>query len=244
MGRIGRKARLAIIVSGTVAMALVLAFVLYANDYYRATCTISDTQNVNVSKIEEGYFFDGPGTEHALVFYPGGKVQDIAYAELLTQVSERGVDCFLVTMPLNLAMFGYKKAATILENYDYEHWYMGGHSLGGVFGSYYVADHVQDFDGLVLLASYSTKDLSQTDLKAISIYGSEDRVLNMEAYQKARSKLPTSLLVEVVLEGANHAQFASYGPQKGDGVASIDSASQKAMTAERVADFVLGSDLF
>ena len=56
----------------------------------------------------------------------------------------------------------------------------GRHSLGGSMAASYVAEHVSSFEGLVLLGSYSTADLSESDLSVLSICGSEDRVLNRE----------------------------------------------------------------
>ena len=54
---------------------------------------------------------------------------------------------------------GADKAAGI------EAWYMGGHSLGGSMAASYLEQHSSEYDGLILLASYSTADLSQTDLR-------------------------------------------------------------------------------
>ena len=43
-------------------------------------------------------------------------------------------------------------------------------------------ENVDEFEGLILLGSYSTADLSGTDLDVLSIYGSEDKVMNYEKY--------------------------------------------------------------
>jgi hypothetical protein len=40
------------------------------------------------------------------------------------------------------------------------------------------------------------------------------------------------------IEGANHAQFGDYGPQKGDVVASISLAEQHERVAEIMLDFI------
>ena len=54
----------------------------------------------------------------------------------------------------------------------------------------YAAAHEKDFDGLILLAAYSTKDLTGTTLRVLSVYGSEDGVMNRESYEKNRANLP------------------------------------------------------
>ncbi len=44
----------------------------------------------------------------------------------------------------------------------------------------YLGKHTDEYDGLILLAAYSTADLSDSDLKVLSLYSSNDGVLSME----------------------------------------------------------------
>ena len=101
----------------------------------------------------------------------------------------------------------------------------------------YAAVHYEDYDGLILLAAYSTKDLSQTTLRVLSVYGSEDGVMNRESYEKNGSNLPADT-TEVLLDGGCHAQFGSYGPQDGDGIPTISGEEQVRQTAEAIAAFI------
>lgn len=50
----------------------------------------------------------------------------------------------------------------------------------------YVSKHADSFDGLILLGAYSTADISETALRVLSVYGSEDGVLNRSKYEKIR----------------------------------------------------------
>jgi hypothetical protein len=73
----------------------------------------------------------------------------------------------------------------------------------------------------------------------ISIYGSEDMVLNAEKYDKTKTDgLWPDDFTEVIIEGGNHAQFGDYGEQKGDGKAKIDETVQKKETAEAVSAWI------
>ena len=217
-----------------IVIVIVLACAWYLLDYYKATDRADEhalnTAEVIVSDTEYGLEFDGPG-EDALIFYPGGKVEYTAYSALMRDLAEEGIDCYLVKMPVNLAFFGVNRADSIMEEFPHEKWYIGGHSLGGVAASMYAADH--DLDGLVLLASYSTKEI---DEPTISIYGSNDGVLDLEKYEEAKSNLPENFK-EVVIDGGNHAQFGDYGEQDGDGKATITAEEQQRETAEGIADF-------
>ena len=79
------------------------------------------------------------------------------------------------------------KATDVMTAYKYKHWYIGGHSLGGAMAASYAADHADELDGLLLLAAYSTKDLSDSDLAVVSLVGSEDGVINRINWQSMRT---------------------------------------------------------
>lgn len=227
-----------------VAAVLVTAFLAFSLPYYHMDMDSPDapalTPDDSVRVQQEGYytFYDGPGQEAAMIFYPGAKIDTLAYQDLMMQTASRGTDCFLVDMPLHLAIFGKNRADGIMKNYSYDTWIMSGHSLGGVMASAFAADHQDQIKGLVFLASYTTKDFSgNPDLKALSIYGSQDKVLKMDSYEKAKANLAEGNLTEKVIEGGNHAGFAWYGPQKGDGEAEIGKEEQITETADDIEAF-------
>lgn len=223
------------------AFGFYAALVIYTSDSYQpdktAEAALESSDTVAVTQIRQGWYFDGPGTESALVFYPGGKVEAQAYAELLHALAEGGVDCFLVDMPFNLAFFGVDKAASIQDAYDFDQWYMGGHSLGGVAAASYAAKHMDQLDGIVLLASYSVDDLNGEGFSALSIYGSDDGVLNRSSYDENLANLPDAA-VQTVIEGGNHAQFGNYGQQKNDGDAAVSAEEQQRQTVDAILEFV------
>ena len=101
----------------------------------------------------------------------------------------------------------------------------------------YVSNHLDDYNGLILLASYSTEDLSQTNLNVLSIYGSEDKVLSLDKYKESIVNLPLGF-VEQVIEGGNHAYFGNYGEQSADGNASITPDEQIKITMQYISDFM------
>lgn len=239
-----RKKRIAIVIM-VVLLAMVGGCAWYVNDYYHVTDrdgAMSDTPAVRVVKTSTGYLYDGPGEDTALIFYPGAQVQDIAYAPLLKELAENGVDCYLVHMPGNLAIFGVNKAEEVLQEAadgdgSYEHWYLAGHSLGGAMAASFAATHSGELEGLIFLGAYSTKDLSGTDLKVLSLYGSDDLVLNRENLSESHGLMPTDF-TESVIEGGNHAQYGDYGMQKGDGTATITAEEQRDIVTEKILTFM------
>ena len=116
-------------------------------------------------------------------------------------------------------------------------WYIGGHSLGGSMAATYLSDNTEDFRGLVLLGAYSTADISDADMKVLSVYGSEDKVLNKEKYNEYKPNLPENF-TEVVIDGGCHAYFGMYGEQEGDGVATISNQEQIEKTADSISGFI------
>ena len=238
-----------------IALAVILAFVLvcsaiftvYVNIYYHAESAavpamIPDSA-ISVYELRDGVTVFAPEDPSAgFIFYPGGKVEHTAYAPLLRACAERGVLCVLIRMPCNLAVFNVNGANGIPEQFpDVDHWYLGGHSLGGAMAASYAADHASELDGLVLLAAYSTQDLTESSLIVLSVYGSEDGVLDMGKYKQYRSNLPTGAS-EVVIDGGCHAGFGRYGAQDGDGTPTISSDEQINRTAGEIARIILSTN--
>lgn len=215
-----------------VLAAFTLAGVVYVSDYYHGDETaleaLQEDSLVSVDQtVRDRIVFLPDDPKAGLIFYPGGKVEYTAYAPLLRELAEEGVLCVLVKMPCNLAVLGVNAADGIQEDFpEVTEWYIGGHSLGGSMAAVYLAKHTDDYKGLILFAAYGTEDLSQSGLKVISLYGSMDGVLNMEKYEENRENLPEETL-EYVIEGGNHAQFGSYGSQKGDGTPAVSAEEQR-----------------
>ena len=227
-----KKTLLLIPVSAIVVLCI--AFLIYTGQYYHAeesACTaLESDESVIVTQKKYGWFFDGPSETDALIFYPGGKVEETAYAPLLRRLAGQGMDICLVRMPFRLAVLGASKADQVMAQHDYEHWYIGGHSLGGAMAASYAATHSLQLSGVFMLAAYPTKPLAD-NMKALIIYGSEDGVLNRSKLEEAIRYLPDSGEVYVI-EGGNHAQFGNYGIQSGDGNAVISPKEQQQRTVE------------
>ena len=219
----------------SVILTLVLVAGLYFSDYNRADARCSDylvsSGTVEVTKTGCGYLFDGSGEKDLIIFYPGAKVEAKAYAPLLYRLAEAGYDAVLVEMPFNFAILGQNKADDIISNYSYENYYMAGHSLGGAMASIYTNKH-ENIKGLILLAAYSTKEI---DVPVLSVYGSEDGVLNKETYTKSKGNLKN--IEEHIIDGANHSGFAYYN-QSGDHISLITADEQIGITVKYIDDFL------
>ncbi len=175
--------------------------------------------------------------KNGLIFYQGGKVESQAYAPLMQELAEKRFPSYLVDMPFNLAVLDINAADEIIsEESDVENWYLAGHSLGGAMASSYAEKNADQLAGLILLASYSAVDLTESDLPTLLIYGTADEVMNKETYEENRSFVPN--MEELVLDGGNHAQFGDYGEQAGDGIATMSASEQLKQTVEAIIQFI------
>jgi hypothetical protein len=241
--RMNNRANRALAVFIVAVYLLLGGFYLYVSDYYKAQTEAieSYTSSHPVDKRE----LSGGGIAYVpseytvgVIFYPGGKVEHTAYEPLMIALAQRGILAVLVKMPHNLAVLKQNAADGITEQFPtVESWYMSGHSLGGSMAASYVFKNADKFDGLILLAAYSTSDLSGIGIKVASVYGTLDGVMNREKYLRYRTNLPTELY-ERIIDGGNHAGFGMYGKQKGDGDAMMTSEEQIEITADIINEFV------
>lgn len=237
-----RKRKIFIWVTSVVVVLAVIvgACAIYVNDYYRADteaiAAFAPMNNITKEVLDDNTIVYAPeDATTGFIFYPGGKVEYTAYVPLMQACADRGILCVLVEMPFNLAVFDMNAAEGIQEKYpEIEDWYIGGHSLGGSMAASYLADNADDYEGLVLLGSYSATDLSGTDLDVLSVYGSEDKVLNREKYDENKSNLPDGF-TEIIIDGGCHAYFGMYGAQDGDGTPTITNKEQINLTVDEIA---------
>ena len=192
---------------------------------------------VSISYLYDGVIAFTPTHPQAgMVFYQGCYVDYVSYAPLMAALAERGYLCLLVRTPGDMALMGTTYAHRLRRQYgELARFYVGGHSLGGVAAATSLASHLDDFDGLVLLGSYSSADLSGSGKRVVSVYGSLDSVMQRDKYEANLAHLPADYR-ELVIEGGNHSGFGSYGHQEGDGEATITPEEQIRQTVEFIAD--------
>lgn len=230
-----QKKHKVLIIIPLILILFLIPLSIYLGSYYKASSNVSkylkNSKNVKVIKEKQGYLFDGPSKDSILVFYPGAKVEYKAYAPIMHNLAKEGVDTYIVKMPFNIAFFKMNAIKTIKEKYKYDNWYLSGHSLGGVVASSDATKN--DIEGLILLASYSTTKIKNN---VLTIYGSNDGILNIEKYKENKINIPNNK--EIIITGGNHAYFGNYGKQKGDIEATITRNSQQTTTIIEILDFI------
>lgn len=237
-----KKLRITGIVVLVLIIAIVAASFIYVSDYYHSTSTLEQYQEVStVTVIEEDSLIivgDVQSSSKGIIFYPGAKVEYTAYIPIMEEIAKEGYICIIVEMPGNLAVLGINKADQVIDKYsEVDSWYIAGHSLGGAMASAYAQKKSEKLDGIILFGAYPSSDLSETDLRFISIVGTKDKILDRDEYENSRINAPQySEYFEI--EGGNHAQFGDYGKQEGDGQADISREEQIYSVTKLVLDWL------
>ena len=167
-----------------------------------------------------------------IIIYPGGRVDYRSYAPTARALAEQGYLSVIVPMPFNLAVFGANKANDVIAAHpEITRWAIGGHSLGGAMAAAYIFNNPDAVDGLALWAAYpaGNNSLADRDVTVASISATNDGLATPAKIEASRPLLPPDTQWTAI-EGGNHAGFGYYGPQNGDGQATIPRAEQQAQT--------------
>ncbi len=245
--KISKKIKNIIVVSIGVLLLLTLVmgvgFYIYASDYYEAdevalevyeegieNGTMIEVNNMIIIQPEEPI-------DIGIIFYPGAKVEAIAYLPLLQQLAEEGFTTVLIEMPFNFAFLNVNAADDVFELVEEgsievlsetTEWYIMGHSLGGAMASSYAESNQDIIEGLIVIGAYVYGDYPTS--QALTIYGTLND--NLESSIDYTDNI-------VIIEGGNHAQYGNYGLQDGDPEATITDVEQQAITVESILQFVM-----
>lgn len=171
------------------------------------------------------------------IFYSGGKVSNEAYS-YLGELANHDINVFIPKLYQNIAFFNKNIAKKIInENPQIEKWYVGGHSLGGVVSIMFASENVDIVDGVILFASYPSKDISDLGIEAISFYGSNDAILPIDEANEKSLFLPNDSKI-VIIEDGNHSFFGNYGHQKGDNISNISNLTQQDIIIENIIQYL------
>lgn len=230
--------KLTLIVIVSLGVLAVLGLFIYTRDSYGPLEAMTEEINtLNLDGIEIiddfdqiSYFVDQP--KKNIVMVPGGKVKPESYQYLAVKLALSGYDVTIVKTVFNLAIITPNYGARFLK--DGIENVVIGHSLGGTVASMFSQndDRVSD---IIFLASYPISDVS--DKNVLIITGEFDTVLDINDVNKSVSLLPDNVVMYEIA-GGNHGQFGWYGPQSGDGDATIDTKTQQDIIITQVIDFI------
>lgn len=226
-----------------IGVARYLSFCLPADA--EALAAMNSTKEVTVEQVDNTIVFTPTNCEPTVgyIYYPGGQVEPESFAYAASEIAKSGVTVIIQRMPFNLAMFGKDRAFDVIDSHPkIDKWYIGGFSLGGVSACMAASKNADEFEGIILYASYTTKNYSLADsnLKVLSLSGTNDGLATPDKIEKNKIYLPQDTKY-VAIPGGNHTQFAIYGEgqlQKGDNEASLSRMEQQDVVIKETVDFI------
>jgi hypothetical protein len=205
-----------------------------------ALSALESTDRVTITQDKWIVFESVEEADTGLIFYPGGLVEPTAYAPILHRIADEGLIVIITPMPLNLAIINSGAANAVIDAYpEISTWILAGHSLGGASAAIFAENNPERIDAIALWDSYppDSSDLSDNTIPVISIFGTTNNFPNTENFNDKKHLLPADTIF-VGIEGASHAQFGDYGPQKGDVVPALSLQEQHEQVAEIMLDFI------
>lgn len=240
------KRRLAIILLSIPILVLIIAGLYWILSFNRAgnqsLLALESSEQVSVIQDSHLVFEPVPNNYNTgVIFYPGGNVDPKAYAPLANGLAKKGYTVVIVPMPFNLAVLNINAGNEVIQKYPtIKSWIVAGHSLGGSMAvKYYNQNEIDKLKGIILLAAYpdSVDDISQKDVNVLSVWGSEDNILNKSLLESTKPLLPPSTVFSEIY-GGNHSQFGDYELQIGDNKALITFIQQQNFTLADIDNFI------
>lgn len=176
----------------------------------------------------------------ALIFYPGGLVRPQAYEWLGRALAADGVETWIPSMPVDLAVAAKDRAADLLPTIGGGvHVVLGGHSLGGAMAADYASRSPRSISGLLLLGAFPAEDIRiGAPWPALSLAAERDGLATVDEVRSGVDRLPEGSRLAVI-PGAVHAFFGRYGPQAGDGTPTVSRSSAEAAILAEVRAYLL-----
>ncbi len=214
-----------------------IVLIIYSFDYYRVNeemyleVQYVDVSNIEVNEDNDQISYTVAHPQNNIIIIPGGKVDSYAYEYLAYNLALEGNNVTIYKPYLHLAIIFPNHASRFVdENLNNV---IIGHSLGGVVASI-IASNNEEITEVVLMASYSTNDLTEKDVLLLT--GEYDNVMLEEEYEESKSNYDN--YSEFMIEGGNHAQFGWYGEQADDGEATITTKQQQDIVIEKIIEFI------
>jgi hypothetical protein len=177
----------------------------------------------------------GDATGQGILYFPGARVDPYSYLYPFADVVAEGTTLVIVDPLFNMALLdsrGVEELSSALPGIT--SWTIAGHSLGGVKACL-EADHPL-VRSVVLFASYCATDIRARDIQVTQVTGARDGLIDEQQRADAERFLPSGSPPPVIIEGANHASFGTYGPQPGDGVAALSHSEFRVILTDIMRD--------
>ncbi|MGL4759254.1 MAG: alpha/beta hydrolase [Patescibacteria group bacterium] len=185
--------------------------------------TIASTRELVASLEDEQSYILKPknnSPKATMIFLSGGLVEEKSYLYNMSFLVENyQIQIIIPKIKYKLAFFDQEAIDRTVKNYNLKRYFVGGHSLGGVVACYHTKNNPKTL-GLILMASYCDESISQYKGQVLQVTSTNDKVIDQQKLESKSTNLPDNYKTYFI-NGGNHAQFGTYGQQRGDGESSL-----------------------
>ncbi|MBO4835164.1 MAG: hypothetical protein J5483_03545 [Lachnospiraceae bacterium] len=240
------RGKVALILIAVVILLAITCFKIYVDNDYEPLHTHDEYQQLTSVEIQfsdnvialEDMERDGDAKKTGFIFYGDDKIQRECYLPLMIALSNQGYSVYLPTTFGNIPILNLEGAEYVSRTYPHvKNWYIVAHGKACPVAAKYAASHSSKLKGLIFLGGYSRTDLSDKNLKLLSITGSRDTILDQGVYVTMKTNDPQNT-VYLEIEGGNHTGFTDTFLIRKDSEAAISSDEQIQLTATAIESFV------
>jgi len=198
---------------------------LEALDAMNSDAEVSVTQIAVPWPNDPKYYYEfkpvGIPPTDGFIIYPGGLVDERAYAVTARAIAKAGFLVAVVPMPNCLVLFGPGRADAVIDNNPaITTWAIGGHSFGATGACWYISGnftHSSKIKGVVLWAGIPdpAQPINDKPVKGLSLWATNNPKTNEDVINGSKPNLPPDTHY-IALQGGNHAQFGWYGDNETD----------------------------
>ena len=223
-------------------IAVVTGLMIYSRKPYTALSEMTDQMaliddsSITIERNRQSIQYRVDNPIKNIIFVPGGLVTSNSYSYIALSLALEGYDVTIIKPLFHLAILSPNQGKRYV-NEDLDNVIIG-HSLGGVVATM-VASQIKDISTVILMGSYPIRDI--TDKDTLFITAEYDLNMDQEAFNDSL-KYVNDDTEFINIDGANHAQFGWYGPQKGDGEATISTLTQQNLVIQYILDFIENQD--
>lgn len=228
-----------------VVLTIVIALAIYICIPNTATQEAKDRlinhpNDINVTCSDREIVCEPSNTKPiiGIIFFTGAKVESSAYSLLYQSLAKNNI--LLIARDnlihiSNLSMYGCEE---IFDRYpDIKKWYFAGHSMGGETADILALKYQDKVVGSINLAAQPRQNFSNTNLRLLNIYASNDNIAKPQEYEDFNHNLPNDHKV-FIIDGGCHAKFGDYGDQFFDGEPTISHQDQIEQTTKIICEFI------
>ena len=181
---------------------------------------------------------DEQSMDVGIIIYPGEKIEPKSYANIARKLAQNGYPVSILKLRLNQPDLSFGKGTSLIESKkDIKRWYILAHANGANI-AYKDALKIKNISGFVFMGAIPEgNDLNLVNMPVLSIWGTNDGLLDFSKTNEIKKRLPQSADY-YMLEGGNSTNFADIELVSGDEEAVVSPSDQQTKTVRQILKFI------